>query len=88
MDNATMHKTHDVRACFNKKIEQRFLPAYSCELNPIERFWSVIKREWRKYLLSKTEVMNDEDTIKTLTEIIEANRHKASNIAASHVSSM
>lgn len=75
MDNATMHHSNKVRDVFNERVEQRFLPEYSCELNPIERFWSVIKGEWRKYLLTKTEGMNEEETVKTLTQIIESHRH-------------
>ena len=43
MDNATKHHSRAVKELFTDRIDQRFLPAYSCALNPIEKFWNVIK---------------------------------------------
>jgi transposase len=36
------------------------LPTYSCELNPIETLWSLIKRKWRQNLFHITEYLSQE----------------------------
>lgn len=43
LDNAALHKTHSLKLPDN--IGLLFLPAYSPELNPIERFWRDLK-DW------------------------------------------
>ena len=43
LDNAAFHKTHSLKIPSN--IGLLFLPAYSPELNPIERFWRDLK-DW------------------------------------------
>jgi hypothetical protein len=55
MDNLSVHKTVAVRELFNKRFTQMFLPPHSCELNPIEKVWNVIKNQWRResYLVLK-----------------------------------
>ena len=39
-----------------------FLPPYSCELNPIEQLWSVLKRKWAQNHFHFTEVVNTQVT--------------------------
>lgn len=41
MDGAGWHKSHDLKIPTN--IEIMYLPAYSPELNPVERLWQYIK---------------------------------------------
>ena len=36
MDNLTVHHAMAVRECFNERVLPRYLPKYSCTLNPIE----------------------------------------------------
>lgn len=42
MDGAGWHKSKDLQVPNNVKIT--LLPAYSPELNPVERFWRIIKQ--------------------------------------------
>lgn len=51
MDNASWH--HAGRLCFGR-LEPKYLPAYSPDLNPIERLWLIIKAEWFKDYVCKT----------------------------------
>jgi transposase len=48
MDNLQVHKTKVVQGLFNDHFVQKFLPPQSCELNPIEKVWNIIKGKWRK----------------------------------------
>ena len=48
MDNLSVHKTEKVRNVFDVNFQQMFLPPQSCELNPIEKAWNIIKSQWRK----------------------------------------
>ena len=51
MDNASFHKkSRLIRIAQNKGFKLIFLPPYSPELNPIENFWSWLKRRLRKIL--------------------------------------
>jgi transposase len=44
MDNAAFHKRKDVRdAIINHNIILEYLPAYSPDLNPIEKKWAQVK---------------------------------------------
>ena len=33
---------------FDDRFQQKFLPSQSCELNPIEKVWNILKMKWRK----------------------------------------
>jgi transposase len=49
MDNLRVHHSRDTKVELDKmKYFVKFLPTYSCCLNPIERCWSLIKRKWYK----------------------------------------
>ena len=62
MDNLSVHKTKAVREFFNDDFQQKFLPPQSCELNPIEKAWNIIKSEWRKtsYMILENNHKTDE----------------------------
>ena len=49
MDNLSVHHSLIVKREFDgESFQYQFLPPQSCELNPIERVWNLIKGEWRK----------------------------------------
>jgi transposase len=49
MDNLSVHHSNIVKEEFdNRWFMFQFLPLQSCELNPIERVWNLIKGQWRK----------------------------------------
>ena len=51
MDNATFHrknKLYDLCKNANKNLRLIFLPPYSPELNPIEKYWALLKRKIKK----------------------------------------
>ena len=48
LDNASYHHAADVQAClslFQERVMVVWLPPYSPDLNPIERFWLFLKNE-------------------------------------------
>jgi transposase len=49
MDNLSVHHSKIVKEEFdNRWFMYQFLPPQSCELNPIEKVWNLIKGQWRK----------------------------------------
>ncbi len=51
MDNATFHKSEDTRRLIEKAgCRLLFLPPYSPDLNPIEKFWAYFKSKVRSLL--------------------------------------
>jgi transposase len=49
MDNLSVHHSKIVKEEFDDKwFTCQFLPPQSCELNPIERVWNLIKGQWRR----------------------------------------
>ena len=49
MDNLSVHHSKIVKEEFDDRwFIHQFLPPQSCELNPIERVWNLIKSQWRK----------------------------------------
>ena len=65
-----MHYAKPVRKFFNERIQQRFLPAYSCALNPIEKLWMLVKGQWRKKMLAHPEGVSEDEMETTLREIM------------------
>jgi len=51
LDNASIHKTKEVKEyCKKNNIKLVYLPAYSPEMNYIEKIWKKIKKEfWKMY---------------------------------------
>jgi transposase len=88
MDNYMVHQTQRVKDLFTDRVEQRFLPPYSCALNPIERLWSVVKNEWRKQNIINVEGMSEDEAEIKLRDILNSNQEKAKSIARSHVQSL
>ena len=60
LDNASVHSDRQVTAARQRlNIEFMFLPAYTPELNSIERLWSVIKKDFKRRLaLAKFEKLD------------------------------
>ena len=87
MDNLSVHKTVAVRELFNKRFSQIFLPPHSCELNPIEKVWNVIKNQWRResYLVlkdfSNTELLIQQALSKIQSLADEANQEVMKRVA-------
>lgn len=52
LDNLPIHHSKKVKEVMEEcKFRVRFLPPYSCSLNPIEKVWHVVKNKWRKQLV-------------------------------------
>lgn len=50
MDNASIHKTKEVRgALAEREYSARYIPAYSPDFNPIENIFGVVKTAWRRH---------------------------------------
>jgi transposase len=45
-DNLKIHHANEVKKLYNQNFIRIMLPPYSCELNPIERLWAIVKRKW------------------------------------------
>lgn len=51
MDNASFHKSHKIRELIEASgCKLIYLPPYSPDLNPIEKFWANMKRWIKQYL--------------------------------------
>ena len=49
MDNLSAHHSKRVKEEFDDiKFLYQFLPPQSCELNPIEKVWNLVKAQWRR----------------------------------------
>ncbi len=89
MDNLSVHNASSVKSHFNDRIQQRFLPPYSCSLNPIERLWNVAKQKWRRMMVEKPElVQTDEDLVNEVKKLIEGTKDQCSSLANSHLQHM
>jgi transposase len=52
LDNHRAHHSNMLEeAVKSQGVSFLFLPPYSCQLNSIERLWSIIKRKWRKEIV-------------------------------------
>jgi putative transposase len=52
LDNHTAHKSNKIGLMArNKGVKLLFTPPTDSELNPIEKMWSLFKRQWRNILL-------------------------------------
>ncbi len=75
MDNLSVHHANDVVKVFDDiHFVAKFLPTYSCDLNPIEKVWHLLKQRWRRtahlrldYGKKEEAIMRDaEDSIRYL----------------------
>jgi transposase len=94
MDNLQVHKTKVVRDAFNSGFQQKFLPPQSCELNPIEKAWNIIKGQWRKrsYLILENNRSTD-DKVRDAVDMIQglaegADQDAMKKVALSNYKSM
>ena len=71
-----------------------FLPPHSCELNPIEKVWNVIKNQWRResYLVlkdfSNTVLLIQQALFKIQSLADEANQEVMKRVAQSNYKTM
>ena len=64
LDNLKVHHAKILEQVYDSNFNEMLLPPYSCELNPIERHWSVLKRKWVKNLYTFTEEINQQQHLK------------------------
>ena len=57
LDNLRIHHAKLLHDMYDENFKELFLPPYSSTLNPIEVFWSLVKRRWSKNLYHLTEVL-------------------------------
>ena len=88
MDNFGAHHSKMVKNIFNERVHQRFLPSYSCTLNPIERLWLVVKEKWRRAMVESKEELSDEQCVELLKRLLEAERESSKNLATCHIKYM
>ena len=54
MDNASFHKSSEVQRLIESVgCKLIYLPPYSPDLNPIEKFWSVLKKWFKQKIYEK-----------------------------------
>jgi transposase len=86
MDNLSVHNAKAVKDHFNERIQQRFLPPYSCALNPIERLWGLTKKRWKKLMVEQPDlVKTDEDLVNEVRKVMEGFRPQCSSLASCHL---
>ena len=88
MDNYSVHHSKQVREFFNDRIQQRFLPAYSCALNPIEKLWMLVKGQWRRRTLAKPQGMSEDEMERELKEIMLSFNEQCKSLARCHIQHM
>lgn len=50
LDNLRIHHSKLLDGVFDHDFKPMYLPPYSCELNPIETLWAVVKKKWTQEL--------------------------------------
>ena len=59
LDNASFHKSIETRRLIEESgCKLLFLPPYSPDLNPIEKYWAIMKAKVRE-LLPKIQIFNE-----------------------------
>lgn len=69
MDNATFHcksRLYELCKNANKNLKLIFLPPYSPDLNPIEKYWAVLKKKLKKIVKNNISL---EETIYQLFKV-------------------
>jgi transposase len=72
MDNLSVHRSRDVK----ERLEELSMPAifnaaYSCQNNPIEHVFSVVKHFFKKARLECIQLGKKEDMVKAIRESFE-----------------
>jgi len=89
MDNATVHTAGKVQEHFNERVQARYLPKYSCALNPIERLWHLTKARWKKLMVEQPNLINNkDDLVREVNKVIESYRHECQQLASCHLEQM
>jgi hypothetical protein len=88
MDNLSVHYAKRVKDFFNNRVQQRFLPAYSCTLNPIEHLWLVVKGKWRKAMLENGDNLEDDQVMDILKALLDDQKEHSKSLACSHQSTL
>jgi transposase len=73
LDNLPIHKAKAISelAYRYKEARLRYLPPYSCNLNPIEKVWHLMKQSWRKKVIEfNRDEMTEIDAVEELQSII------------------
>ena len=66
-----------------------FLPPYSCNLNPIERLWNIMKQRWRKVVISNPDGLEPNDTEERIKELIKSlDNEMVKRVSCSHIHSI
>lgn len=90
MDNLNIHKTHRVKEIFSRhqNVEAFYLPPYSCNMNPIEKYWRVLKGYWRRHLVEHhLDIMKDVDIVERIDAIMNSiPEHVVRNISQENIS--
>ena len=68
LDNLRIHHAKLLHDMYDEHFKELFLPPYSSTLNPIEVFWSLVKRRWSKNLYHLTEVLAHLPASKNVTK--------------------
>jgi transposase len=74
MDNLTVNHATAVKDAFNERVQPRYLPKYSCTLNPIEHLWGIVKEKWRRAMLEHLDNLDHLDSLKLQKSLLEEKR--------------
>lgn len=85
MDNLSAHYSNLVKDSFNSRVHQRFLPSYTCTLNPIEKLWFLVKEKWRRAMVEHPEYLDDIECMDILKGLLLAESEKCKKLATCHV---
>lgn len=76
LDNHTAHSSLKVATMArNKGIKLLFTPPTDSELNPIEKMWSLFKRQWRNILLDPDVTINERNAEENIIKALEMVKH-------------
>ena len=85
MDNLSIHYAKRVRDFFNDRVMQRYIPKYSCTLNPIERLWLVVKEKWRRAMLEHLDNLDHEGALKLMRSLLDEQKELCKSLSSSHL---
>ena len=67
----TVHHATAVKDAFNERVRPRYLPKYSCTLNPIEHLWGIVKEKWRRAMLEHIDDLDHLESLELLKSLLE-----------------